>query len=54
MEQHKVGDKVPGNMPPHGGSWTYDPEKDELTLVEAPTAEGEPAQPATEKPAEKE
>ena len=54
MEQHKVGDKVPGKAPPHGGSWQYDPEKDELTLIEAPTSEKspEPEPPPTEPPNE--
>ena len=33
-----VGEKVKGKVPPHGGKWEYDPETDELTLLEKPTA----------------
>ena len=44
-----VGEKVPGKIPPHGGSWEYDDKKDELTLVEAPTEEA-PAAGQTEAP----
>ena len=34
---YKKGDKLKGAKPPHGGAWSYDAQKDELTLVEEPT-----------------
>lgn len=33
----KAGLKVKGSNPPFGGSWRYEKDKDELTLVEPPT-----------------
>jgi len=33
----RIGDRVKGSVPPHGGSWVYYPESDELELFEAPT-----------------
>lgn len=35
--RYKKGDRIKGSTPPHGGSWIYDAQKDELTLVEEPT-----------------
>jgi hypothetical protein len=37
-----AGLKVKGDVPPFGGSWSYDPAADELTLGAAPTADGGP------------
>lgn len=35
--RYKKGAKIKGSQPPHGGGWSYDPQKDELTLVDEPT-----------------
>jgi hypothetical protein len=35
--QFKKGDVVSGPKPPHGGTWSYDPQKNELTLIQEPT-----------------
>ena len=37
-EERKPGIVVEGNAAPFGGSWTYDPVADILTLQESPTA----------------
>jgi len=36
-EQRTAGIVVDGSAPPFGGSWSYDPGTDQLTLDEAPT-----------------
>jgi hypothetical protein len=35
--QFKKDDVVSGPKPPHGGTWSYDPQTNELTLIEEPT-----------------
>ena len=37
-EQRKAGIVVEGTAPPFGGSWTFDPQANTLTLAEPPTA----------------
>lgn len=43
-EERKAGIVVEGNAAPFGGSWTFDPDKNTLTLTEPPTAVGTPKQ----------
>jgi hypothetical protein len=36
-DERTAGIVVDGNLPPFGGSWSYDPGTNQLTLVEEPT-----------------
>jgi hypothetical protein len=47
-EKRVSGLKVSGSQPAFGGSWIYDPEADELTLQEPPTALSAPKQEETD------
>ena len=44
LEERKAGIVVEGNATPFGGSWTFDPVANTLTLQEPPTAAGTPKQ----------
>lgn len=39
-EERVAGIVVEGNAAPFGGSWTFDPDKNTITLAESPTAVG--------------
>jgi len=43
-DERKPGLVIEGNAAPFGGSWTFDPIANTLTLQEPPTAAGTPKQ----------